>query len=276
VSTPQVSAIVTAYNSGRFIHRSLRSLQTQTLRDIEIIVVDDGSTDGTAEVIDEYARRDPRVRVFHQPNSGAPGAGNRALAEARGEFVAILDHDDIALPDRLEKQAAYLSEHPAIGVVGGAIGVMDENERKVRVHRFPTSPTEVRYWLFRQPTINHSSSTVRREVALAVGGYRPNFDVIPDVDLFLRISDRADLATLPDIVVYYRMTPTGITSTQNPRQLLLNEVALELARSRVRGNPDKLPADLYLDENALGRLGLDDDQVDRLRGLYRAAALRAV
>jgi glycosyltransferase involved in cell wall biosynthesis len=275
MSTPQVSAIVTAYNSGRFIHRSLRSLQTQTLRDIEIIVVDDGSTDGTAEVIDEYARRDPRVRVFHQPNAGAPGAGNRGLAEARGEFVAVLDHDDIALPDRLEKQAAYLGEHPAVGLVGGAIGVMDVNERKVRVHRFPTAPADVRYWLFRQPTINHSSSTMRRELALAIGGYRLNFDVVPDVDLFLRISDRAELATLPDVVVYYRMTPSGITGTRNARQLLLNEVAMELARSRVRGNPDNLPPDLYLDENALDKLGLDQDQVERLRGLYRVAAARA-
>jgi glycosyltransferase involved in cell wall biosynthesis len=269
---PKVSAITTAYNSGRYVNRAIDSLLTQTLTDIEVVTVDDGSTDGTGEVLDDYARRDPRVRVIHQANSGgAARPGNRALREARGEYVAILDHDDIALPDRLEKQAAFLDANPNIGVVGGSMIAIDEHDRKQKQYAFPTDPAQVRWWLFRGPTLNHSSTMMRRELMNRVGGYRPSFRVCPDVDLFLRLSDHTELATLPDVVVYYRVHSRNITATRHRQQVLMNHLAIELAHSRMRGRQDVIPEGLYIDATTIVQLALDQDQIARLLPLVEAA-----
>ena len=269
-SPPRVSVIVTAYNSGGYIRRTLDSLLTQTLSNFEIVVVDDGSTDGTSEVLDGYARRDSRIRVVHQQNAGTSTASNRAITEARAEYLAILDHDDMAAPDRLEKQVAYLDSHSRVGVLGGAMIAIDHRDRKLNLYRFPTEPAQVRSWLFRAPTINHSSTMMRRQLVEKVGGYRKAFDIIPDVDLFLRISDHAELATLADVLVYYRVHPERVTARHHARQLVLNKVAIELARSRVRGKKDNMPNDIHIDASTLDRLGLDADQVERLRPLFQA------
>jgi glycosyltransferase involved in cell wall biosynthesis len=272
-STPIVSALVTAYNAARFVGRALDSLLTQTLADLEVIAVDDGSFDRTAEIIDGYARRDTRVRAFHQPNRGHPVALNRALAEARGEFIAVLDADDLALPDRFERQVAYLQAQPNVGVVGGEVIVVDENERKLMHWRYPTRPADLRQALYRGPAINHSSSMTRHELFRRLGGYRMAFDVTVDVDLFLRASDFTDLATLPQAVVYYRTHGGQTTAHYNPRQRALNLLALALSRSRRRGEVDDMPPGFIVTAGTIDRLALTEEDVAQIRPLLVDAAL---
>ena len=262
---PQVTAIVAAYNSGPHIRRALDSLLAQTMTDFEVIVVDDGSTDGTSAVVEEYAQRDGRFRALHQVNLGPPKAANRALAEARGEFIANLDHDDISVPDRFAKQIAYLHAHPRVGVVGGSMVSVDENDRKLLHYRLPAEPSDVRFWLFRQSTINHSSAMMRRELILGIGGYRPCFDVICDVDLFLRASDFAELANLPDVLTYYRVHAGRISTRHHARQLALNEIAISLARGRVRGEPDDISPDFVITPDTLDKLNLSRAEIARIR-----------
>ncbi len=271
--TPKVTGLITAYNSGRFIYRSVDSFLTQTFTDFEVVVVDDGSTDGTGAVLDEYARRDPRVRVFHQENSGPAGAGNRGFAEARGEYVAILDHDDIAVPDRFAKQVAYLDSHPEVAVVGGGLTVIDVRERKRQTDHYPTEPSDMRRALYQGPAINHSSSMMRLDLIRRIGGYRLAFDYTVDVDLFLRIADHAELASIWDVVVYYRAHANQVTGRHSPVQLLMNEVALELARNRLRGTPDTVPPGIRVGLSTLDQLGLDPEQVKRLRQRFPNAAI---
>lgn len=272
-STPTASVLVAAYNIDRYIGRSIASLLTQTLADIEVIAVDDGSTDRTGDVLDAYAQRDPRLHVVHQTNAGHVAALNRALAEARGEFIAILDGDDLALPDRIEKQAAYLTANPDIGVVGGEVIVVDADERKFLHWRYPTRPRDVRAELHLGPAINHSSSMTRHDLFRRLGGYRPAFDVNAEVDLFLRALDFAELATLPQPVVYYRVHAGQTTGHYNPRQRALNQVALALARARERGVVDEIPADFVIAAETLDRLALTAEDLARIRPMLVGAAM---
>src|SRR5262245_25968130 len=110
-----------AYDAEPFVGRAVESILAQTLRDLELIVVDDGSRDRTGEVLRAAAARDPRVTVISQENAGVARSANRAAAVARGAYFARMDADDESLSDRLERQVAWLDRHPRAGVVGGAM-----------------------------------------------------------------------------------------------------------------------------------------------------------
>src|SRR4051812_38318159 len=107
----QVSVLMPVYNAGRYLAEAVDSVLTQSFRDFEFVIVDDGSTDGSAAMLDDYARQDSRVKLVRRPNTGIVGALNDGLRECRGEFVARMDADDVSLPERFEKQVAYLREH---------------------------------------------------------------------------------------------------------------------------------------------------------------------
>src|SRR5438067_1586433 len=112
-----VSVIVPCFNAARYVDEALRSIRSQTYPEIDIIAVNDGSTDDTQRLLEEHARSDSRVRIFSQPNRGLSAARNTGLKNVRGEFVSFLDADDVILPEKLEKQVRYLLDNPAIDLV---------------------------------------------------------------------------------------------------------------------------------------------------------------
>ena len=121
---PLVSVLMSAYNGERFLRGAVESILRQSLRDLELIVINDGSTDATGEILDKCQEGDPRVRVFHQANVGLIESLNRGAGFARGEYIARMDADDIAHRDRLALQMSVLAKHQELGVVGGAIEVI--------------------------------------------------------------------------------------------------------------------------------------------------------
>lgn len=202
---PYVSVITTVYNGQRFLPSAIESMLAQTFTAFEYILVDDASTDRSRQVLAHYADLDPRVRVLHNPvNLNMSGSLNRALELARGEYCAILDQDDIAHPQRLERQAAFLDTHPEVGVVGAQAMAIDEHGLPLYPMPFPER-TEFARWviLFGSPVL-HSAAMLRRTLVLAAGGYSISEWFANDYILFATLLRGAGIANLPDTLASYR------------------------------------------------------------------------
>ena len=255
---PLVSFVVPVYNGERFLPECIRSAQEQTYEPIEIVIVDDGSSDSTALIASRFASDDGRVRVHRQRNQGPAGSLNAGLARARGDLVAILDHDDLAAPGRLAAQVPVLMDHPDIAVVGGAVDMVDERGRRFLTVTYPLTVEETRERLTSASPIVHSAATIRRSVLAELGGYREIFDVALDLDLWLRIAERHAIVNVPEVVAAYRFRP-GQNSSDVERSAYQTVVARASAKARRSGEVDPAPemlrpgGTLRPDENLLAR-----------------------
>lgn len=209
---PRVSVVIPTYNGERYIEAAVTSVLQQTYGDFELIVIDDGSQDGTWPKLAQLARRDARIVLQRNAaNLGISAARNLGTELARGEFVAIMDGDDVCLPDRLEKQVAYLSAHPKIGAVGGMIQRL-EGEVLGEVRDYPHTPGLLAWYMCFFMPASHPACMVRHAVLVAAGGYDPAYRVAHDYDLWFRLSRQSALANLPDIVLRYRRHGHNISS----------------------------------------------------------------
>ncbi len=182
---PLVSVIIPAYNRETYLAETLDSLQAQTLQDFEVIVVDDGSTDGTADLI---RRRPERIHYIYQENAGPAAARNRGLSQARGRFVAFLDSDDLWRPRFLEATTARLLRDPAIDVAFCRFQTMDDGKRILSGHGKRAHEGDVTAQLFASTFITTPSVLVRRSVVEEVGGFNSSLLTNEDYDLWLRLS----------------------------------------------------------------------------------------
>jgi glycosyltransferase involved in cell wall biosynthesis len=204
-------------DGGRWLSTAIQSLLGQTLGDLELIVVDDGSTDDTPALLS--AVRDPRLVVERQARAGLAVALNRALERARAPLLARLDADDVALPARLERQRAFLQVHPDVGLLGTAARVIDETGRDVGMVRPPEDDRAIRRALIRRNPFVHSSIMLRRTLAIAAGGYDVSFPVAQDYDLWLRLSAVTRMANLPEPLVIRRLVPGRVTAARDDERL---------------------------------------------------------
>lgn len=211
-NAPCVSVVLPVYNRERYVTTAIDSILGQTFDDLELIVVDDGSSDGTCAALRASADRDPRVRVLrNERNLGIPASRNLGIDAARGEFLAIMDSDDRAHPRRLEMQIAFLRRRPECAAVGSWASWMDEDGRLLgRIRRRPLAPDDVRAMLLFRCSLQNSSSTVRTEIARQFR-YREEFDLSEDFDFWVRISAHHSLANLPEPLVCFRRH-LGLTS----------------------------------------------------------------
>jgi glycosyltransferase involved in cell wall biosynthesis len=200
-----VAVVVPAYNARRTIGEALASAFGQTLPPTQVIVVDDGSTDGTA---DEVARAFPAVRLLATPNQGPSAARNAALAVAQAEWVAFLDADDVWHPEKLRLQADLLAGHPDVAIAATA---WTRGDPPPLPDRCP--PATRLGWrdIARMNAFQTSTGVVRRSLALAVGGFRPAYDGAEDWDFWLRAATVSDVLYLPLPLVRYRDTPGGVS-----------------------------------------------------------------
>jgi glycosyltransferase involved in cell wall biosynthesis len=201
---PRVSVIMPVYNGEAYLAEAIESVLEQTLGDLELIVVDDGSEDGTRAIVTHYAREDRRVKAFfNQQNAGLSEARNLGWRMARAPYLAMLDADDIALPHRLSRQADFLDAHPPVAAVGASAITVDATGRHLSTRRFPTKDRAIRSTLLRHNCMGVSSVTMRRAALAAVGGYR--FRCVEDYDLWLRLSERFELANLTEPLILSRL-----------------------------------------------------------------------
>ena len=206
MTDPRVSWLIPVYNGEAFLAEALESVLTQDFTDFEVVVVDDGSTDGTAGILADHAARDPRIKVIAQPNGGIVSALNTGLARCRGEFVARMDADDVALPHRLSFQVAWLDAHPGCVLVGGyavsrdAAGKVTHRTTGGRHRRTDLGVFPPRICVSMHPLI-----TLRRSALEAVGAYRADHPHAEDYDLFIRLAAHGTLDNpAQDVLVYRR------------------------------------------------------------------------
>ncbi|MGI4746745.1 MAG: glycosyltransferase family 2 protein [Janthinobacterium lividum] len=233
---PLIDVLMPAYNAGWSLPDTLASIQVQTVRDIRIVVVDDGSTDDTASILAAAAERDPRIHVITQPNGGIVAALNAGLAACTAPFIARHDADDLSDPDRFERQMQYLEANPDCVALAGAARHIDEAGHNLSTQsrlrdlakadpgNIPAS----------EPYLLHPMLMVRRADIQAVGGYRLVLNA-EDSDLYWRLRERGRLHNLPELLGSYRMHAASVSSQSifNGRQLALSsQLAAISARRR--------------------------------------------
>jgi glycosyltransferase involved in cell wall biosynthesis len=208
----KVSVLMPAFNAEQFIRDAIESILAQTFRNFEFIIIDDGSSDHTSEIIKTF--KDSRIR-FHRnkKNLGIVRTLNKGLALAKGKYIARMDADDISLPERLAKQVEFMDQNPEIVVSGGAIEEFSiENSRPLRVHKMPEEPAEIRALLLFQCVLMHPTIIMRRSIiASEKFRYSPRDRHVEDFGMWQRISFSHCLANLPDVLLKYRLSPQSIT-----------------------------------------------------------------
>lgn len=229
--SPRVTVLMTVYNAGRFLEPAIASIAGQTFRDWEFLIVDDASTDGSAEIAASWARRDGRIRVIRNAqNKGQTPCLNQGLRAARGAWVARQDADDLSHPLRLTRQFEQVTIHPEIVLLGTAGRMIDANDRLCGLLDVPATRATIRAAAaFLNPFL-HTSVFFRREVILdALGGYDPAFRIAQDYDLWERVIAKYPAANLPARLVCYRHLEASLSKAGS------GEAFREAARVAARG-----------------------------------------
>jgi glycosyltransferase involved in cell wall biosynthesis len=237
-SAPTVSVVMPVYNTEAFLTDSIGSILRQTYLDWELICVDDGSNDGSLGILRRYESTDPRVTVITRPNTGVTRARNDGMVRARGRYIAAMDSDDVALPERLHRQVDYMDSHPTCVGLGAAVRVVGPDLLPIKDESPPLDHDTIDF-----QSLTRSGFGIRQPVAMfradamrTLGGYRNECFAYEDVDLYLRLAEIGRLANLPDILLLYRQRLGSINRTQQGLQSQYRFKVFRDARIR-RGLP---------------------------------------
>ena len=229
----KVSALLCTYNTPeQYLREAIESVLNQTFPDFELIVLDDGSTNADIErIVKSYS--DDRIRFYkNERNTGISAARNRMVDLARGEYLAVIDHDDVSLPRRFEKQVAYLDAHPDTGVVGGQAEFIPAGKVKKR----PVDNESIKILLMRQCAIFHPSCMIRKSVLEKTGvRYEKRFFPAEDYALFCRLIRHTDFYNIPDVLLLYRKHKTNTSAVQSEKINRATVAIQNFARSQ---NPE--------------------------------------
>jgi glycosyltransferase involved in cell wall biosynthesis len=215
-ATVPVTVLLPVYNGGAHLRTAVESILGQTHEAFELLIIDDGSTDCTADLLADLT--DPRVTVVTQPNHGLVATLNTGLSLASHDLVARMDADDVSHPRRLELQIEHLTTHPDVAAVGCCYEVVDDLGAVVtRVHT-AADPPYLRRQLFFRNVLPHAGMMFRRSAVVAVGGYR-DVGPVEDYDLWARLSAGYELASLPHVLLSYRLSSSGISASAGDGQI---------------------------------------------------------
>lgn len=240
---PRVSVVMSVYNGVSKLTPSIESVLAQEGVELELIIVDDGSTDGSGEVLEDFARADPRVRVERQSNQGLTRALIKGSQMAQGEFIARQDAGDAYLPGKLQKQVHLLDQAPDVSMVTcGTRFVGPKHEFLFDV----VQTTEAVSRGLKCSSISeltgpssHPSVMFRRSAYISVGGYRQEFRVAQDMDLWLRLIERGPILAIPEVMLEAEFAPGSISGSSRSLQMQVGEILIECAKRRGRGESEE-------------------------------------
>jgi glycosyltransferase involved in cell wall biosynthesis len=220
--SPRVSVLMTVYNAAPWLREAVDSIVDQSFTDWELVVIENGSSDASPEILASYT--DPRVRVVSVPeNMGRTPALRHAFGLARGEYLAVLDADDVSLPRRLDLQVAYLDRRPDVVLVGGWVERIDEAGRPIGTLTPPTDEDALLERMACENPFVHSATMYRAADARAVGGYPETVPYAQDFGLWLRLLGRGKVGVLGEYLARHRSTPLGMTRSKESQVLVARD-----------------------------------------------------
>lgn len=240
-----ITVLMSVYNGERWLAESIQSVLNQTFSDFEFLIVDDGSSDGTAQILNEIAITDHRVRIIKKHNTGLADSLNCGIAEAKGVWIARQDADDVSEPGRLLKQWQAVQSMPSVVLTGSAFVLINDEGREGRRYRLPRSNTRLASWLSTgKRFFPHSSAFFNRDIVQRIGGYRQRIKRAQDRDLWLRLSEVGEIACIGEPLVKIRKHDDQISHDEGgQRQLIDSSVASASYWLRKYGLSDPVEGD---------------------------------
>lgn len=232
VDRPRVSVVMAVYNGAAYVHQAIESILGQTYADFELVLVEDGSTDETPQLLRQY--NDRRILlVENNRNLGLTKSLNRGIGASHGEFIARQDADDFSFPNRLACQVAFLDSHPTVGLVGSATLWIDAQGGVLQERHPLTNPAAIQQMLLSAIPFRHGTFMFRRACLQELdGGYNEAFLVAQDCELLLRVSEHWDVANVPEILYAYRLHQQTVTANHEADQIRYLRAAQEQAIAR--------------------------------------------
>lgn len=239
MKSPKVTVLMSVYNGEKYLRQAIDSILNQTFKDFEFFIINDGSTDRTAEILQSY--HDHRIKIINnEKNIGLTKSLNKGLKIARGEYIARQDADDISLPQRLEKEINFLEKHKRAGLIGSSIQLISESGKPLATQKVLTKNEEIKKGLLGGNQFAHGSVMFKRECLDKVGFYREEFRSTQDYDLWLRISEKYDVANISEPLYKWRVSFKSVSVAEKAAQDRYAEFARELARERRKQGTDRL------------------------------------
>lgn len=267
--TPRLSVILPVYNAGPYLEAAVQSVLDQTFKDFELIAINDGSKDDSLRVLQQF--KDPRIRVYTQENKGLIATLNRGISLSAGEFIARMDQDDISMPDRFEKQVAFLDANPEVGLLGTTFAVQID-ETVTGIAAVLLHDHDLRRQLLYKNPFGHGTVMFRRALGEKLDGwYSETAENAEDFELWSRVAAVTKIANLPEPLYIWRDNPTGISSSRRAKQ---QKMTLDIAKQNRANAAFRLdgPHGQYRNEKVI----VNGQEYTARRGRSHARALIAL
>jgi glycosyltransferase involved in cell wall biosynthesis len=240
---PKITVIMPVYNGEKYLKEAIESILLQTFIDFEFLIIDDGSNDKSSKIIEVYAKTDPRIRFLsNSSNLGLINTLNKGIVEAKANYIARMDADDIALPNRFEKQIQFLHKNSEISVLGTNMILINENSDFVRKISLPSEPLLIKWSLYFFCPLAHPTIMCRRSMLLEIAGYNHDFKYTEDYELWLRASEKYKFYNLSEALLYYRSHSSSVSNSFQKEQ---NEAFLSIATKYISNLIDQpVPTDV--------------------------------
>lgn len=223
---PKISVVMSVFNGEKYLQESIDSILNQSYNDFEFIIVNDGSTDRTEEILNEYAKRDARIRIITNPrNMGVGYSRNIGNAAARGEYIAIMDADDRSYPERFAKQVQFLDENPDIAILGTTY-VKARSDNYTKLMKKVNLPGLVRWNLFFSCALNNPSVMMRRTLVSEEGFKYAEGIEGEDFDFFSKVSRKHKITNLEETLHFYRWHDGNLTVVKAPTFVTYNNITI--------------------------------------------------
>jgi glycosyltransferase involved in cell wall biosynthesis len=244
--TPKISVLMPVHQCELYVEDACNSILTQSFSDFEFIVLNDGSTDRSAEILESIARRDDRVMLIQRENRGLIKTRNELMAVARAPLIAWMDSDDLSRPDRLARQFDRFQQSADLVCLGTQVLEIDPEGLPLGLDRFPPSHEQIMEGMESGGAMRFPTTMMKTEVARKVGGFRTPFQMGEDFDLFLRLSEVGRLENLQEVLLDYRQHTTNTSRRLRHRWPIYRQTILRLAEERKTGK-DRLQLGLPLE-----------------------------
>lgn len=217
LTVPKITVLMSVYNGEKYLHEAIDSILNQSYSDFEFIIVNDGSSDNTAEILNEYS--DPRIkRINNQQNIGLVRSLNRAIETAKGELIARMDADDISTPDRFDKQVAYLDAEPKVSVLGTCMKHIDAEGNNLGILNAPINHNLIKWKMLFETSMFHATVMMRKKDLKKAGNYNADFQYIEDFELWSRMIDNVRFSNLNEVLYIRRWHDESVCNLHNSIQ----------------------------------------------------------